>query len=93
MSAGCEETRELAADIALGIADGEERARALDHMADCPECRTRMERLSSVADELVLLAPGTEPPAGFEARAAENMRDAPPRPAWRRCASGGSGPR
>ena len=35
MSADCERLRELAPELALGIADGEERAWALEHLADC----------------------------------------------------------
>jgi hypothetical protein len=80
MNADCERIRELAAELALGIADGEDRARALEHLADCPGCRARLERLSSVADELLLLAPAHEPPAGFENRVGDAMRPAP-RPA------------
>ena len=64
----CERLHELAPEVALGIADGAERAWALEHIADCPECRSRVERLSSLADELLLIAPGVEPPSGFEAR-------------------------
>ena len=65
MSADCEHVRELAAELALGIADGEDRARALDQLAECPECRKTIEQLSSVADELLMLAPAEEPPPGF----------------------------
>ena len=79
MSADCEHVRELAAELALGIADGEDRARALDQLAECPECRKTIEQLSSVADELLLLAPAEEPPPGFEARVAETMRPTPAR--------------
>ena len=76
--------REIAAELALGIADGEDRARALDHLADCPACRARLERLSAVADELLLLAPASEPPAGFESRVAETMRPSRRRAGLRR---------
>jgi Putative zinc-finger len=62
----CEETRELLPELALGIADGEERARALEHVADCSDCRRELERLSAVSDELLVLAPEQEPPLGFE---------------------------
>jgi hypothetical protein len=62
----CEETHELLAEVALGIADGEERARVLEHVADCPDCRRALERESAVADELLVLAPEQEPPFGFE---------------------------
>jgi len=64
----CEEIRELASDIALGIADGEERAEALRHLSTCAECRRLVEELSEVTDGLLLLAPVQEPPVGFESR-------------------------
>jgi hypothetical protein len=69
----CEETRDLAAEIALGIADGEERAEALRHLSTCEECRRVVDRLSEVADDLLVVAPVEEPPAGFESRVVEAM--------------------
>jgi hypothetical protein len=77
----CERLRSLAAELALGIADGEERAWALEHLAGCSECRAEVERLAGVADELTLLAPPAEPPAGFEGRVVERLGTAPRRPA------------
>lgn len=64
----CEEARALAPELSLGIATGEERARVLHHLASCPDCRRLVSELSAVADELLLLAPAHEPPAGFESR-------------------------
>ena len=64
----CERLREIAPELALGIADGEDRARALEHLAGCATCRAHVERLAAVADELLVLAPSAEPPAGFEER-------------------------
>ena len=77
----CEEVRELAPELALGIADGEERAEALRHLSGCAECRRAVERLSQVTDELLTVAPVQEPPPGFESRVAEAMglRDRPSR--------------
>jgi hypothetical protein len=69
----CEEIRDLTAELALGIADGEERAEALRHLSTCAECRREVEQLSQVADELLLLSPVQEPPAGFESRVVEAM--------------------
>ena len=80
----CEETRDLAAEIALGIADGEERAEALRHLSTCGECRRVVEQLSQVADELLMLAPVQEPPAGFESRVVEAMALQEPAPRRRR---------
>lgn len=66
--ASCDEVRELAPELALGIASGEERARALAHIATCPACRRFISELSATADEVLLLAPQREPAAGFENR-------------------------
>ncbi len=69
----CEQIRDLAAEIALGIADGEERAEALRHLSTCAGCRQVVEELSQVADELLILAPVEEPPEGFESRVVERL--------------------
>jgi hypothetical protein len=73
----CRETRELAAELALGIADGKDRARVLEHLADCPDCRREVESLSALADELLVLGPAQEPPLGFELRVLRSLQ--PPR--------------
>jgi hypothetical protein len=73
----CDDVRRLAPELALGIADGAERAAALRHLAGCPECRRTLEELSELSDELLLLAPEHEPPAGFESRALARIH--PPR--------------
>jgi Putative zinc-finger len=75
----CERARELAPELALGIADGEERAEALEHLSRCPECRRYLEELSVSADELLLLAPAHEPPSGFEGRVLAQIT---PRRSW-----------
>jgi hypothetical protein len=82
----CNETRAIAPELALGIADGEERARALDHVAACPDCRRELEALSSLADELCELAPEREPPLGFELRVLGTLEPVRPqvRRTWRR---------
>ena len=64
---GCDQVRELAADLAIGIADGQERDAALRHAETCPGCRRLVAELSSVVDDLLLLAPSHEPPPGFTA--------------------------
>ena len=66
MNDRCQETREVLSELALGIADGAERATALEHVADCAECRRELERQSAIADGLLTLAPEQEPPIGFE---------------------------
>ncbi|HWM14911.1 MAG TPA: hypothetical protein VNO56_10550 [Gaiellaceae bacterium] len=73
----CHEIRGLAAELALGIADGEDRGRVLEHLADCADCRREVESLSALADELLVLAPEHEPPLGFELRVLRSLE--PPR--------------
>jgi hypothetical protein len=73
----CEETRALASELALGIADGAERAAALEHLAGCADCRRAVAELSEVTDELLLRAPEREPPPGFESRVLARLGPAP----------------
>jgi hypothetical protein len=83
MDPRCEEVRALAPELALGIVEGEERGRALEHLADCPDCRRRVEELAEVADQLLLLAPHREAPVGFESEVLDRVLPAP-RPRRRR---------
>lgn len=76
-SAECGHIRELAPELALGIVTGEERARALEHVAGCRECREVLARLSEVADGVLALAPPQEPPVGFESRVVERLARPP----------------
>lgn len=78
----CRDVGELASELALGIATAEERARSVEHLAGCASCRKRLDELSGVADDLLLLAPPHEPPIGFETRVLERIhssRQSPPR--------------
>src|SRR5262249_57581806 len=88
---GWEEVGGVAADLAIGIADGQERDDALRHAAGCAECRLLVSELSSVVDDLLLMAPAHEPPAGFAARTLARMSPSPPQP--RRRAARGPPPR
>jgi hypothetical protein len=65
---GCEAVQDAIVELALGIASGDERVRVLEHTSRCPSCRRLLRELSILGDELLLLAPEHEPPAGFELR-------------------------
>ena len=83
----CDEVRELAPELALGIVDGEERAEALRHLSACADCRRAVEEMTEVADDLLMVAPVQEPSAGFESRvvAAMGLAEEPSRrkrPRW-----------
>ncbi|HEY7875099.1 MAG TPA: zf-HC2 domain-containing protein [Actinomycetota bacterium] len=69
----CAQVRDLIPELAVGVASGEERARALQHLAHCSECRRELEQLAELADELLLLAPDREPPPGFESRVLDQL--------------------
>lgn len=76
----CDELADLAPEVALGTIDGEERAEALRHLATCGDCRRLVDSLTTVADELLMLAPVQEPPAGFESRVIDGFGFQPPAP-------------
>jgi hypothetical protein len=75
----CHEIRGLTAEVALGVADGEDRARVLEHVSECTDCRQELEDMTSLADELVVLAPEHEPPLGFELRTIRRLQPKPER--------------
>jgi hypothetical protein len=79
---GCEQVRELAPEVAIGIADGQERDAALRHAATCPDCRRLISELSGVVDDLLLLAPSHEPPPGFASRTAARISPPAVRRRW-----------
>jgi hypothetical protein len=86
-SSAHEETRGVAAELAMGVATGVERGRALSHLEGCHECRAYVAGLADARDELLLLAPEREPAAGFESRVLAHLIR-PARPArWRRILS------
>lgn len=79
----CQDCRALSAELALGVASGEERAHALAHIGSCPGCRTEVEEMSMAADAMLLLAPQVEPPIGFEARVMARVSRPRRRFSWR----------
>ena len=94
---GCAEFADVAAELALGVLTGRERARALAHLDWCDTCRENVRQLTVTGEELVGLLPAIEPPAGFETRAMERLGLATParlRPAIsaRRAAPAGNSP-
>jgi hypothetical protein len=62
----CDEVRDLLPELAADVADGDERAKALAHLAGCADCRRELDEMTTVVDRLVLLAPEHEPSPGFE---------------------------
>jgi len=60
------EVADLLAEVATGAASGPDRARVLRHLNTCGDCRRELEQLTRVADEVLLVAPERESPAGFE---------------------------
>ena len=83
--AACDEIRAAATELALGVLDGEERARVLEHTRGCSACRAHLDELAVVAQEILTAAPAHEPPPGFESRVLDALLPArPPARRWRR---------
>jgi hypothetical protein len=64
----CAELADVAAELALGVLTGRERAMAIAHLDQCDECREYVRQLMATGEELLELIPAAEPPAGFETR-------------------------
>jgi hypothetical protein len=65
---GCGDLAEVAAELALGVLTGRERAQAIAHLDRCDACREHVRQLTLTGEDLLGLLPGIEPPAGFETR-------------------------
>lgn len=76
----CLQCRGLAAELALNIVTGRERAAALAHLSRCDQCRRRVADLAQTADQLVELLPEIEPPSGFDQRTAARLPSPAPHP-------------
>jgi hypothetical protein len=79
----CDEFAQVAAELALGVLTGRERAAALAHLDGCESCRELVRELTMTGEELLGLLPSREPPAGFETRVLERIglsAPSPPRP-------------
>jgi hypothetical protein len=71
--ARCDAVYDELVELALGTLSGVERSSILGHVQECPRCREEADRLSSVADAILSLAPEVEPPPGFETRVFSRM--------------------
>jgi hypothetical protein len=64
----CAAFASVAAELALGVLTGRERAEALAHLDRCETCRAEVRELTLTGEELLGLMPAIEPPPGFETR-------------------------
>jgi hypothetical protein len=69
----CAEVQELAAELALDLLTGTERAAALAHLERCTACRSEVGSLTDVGEAVLSLAPEAEPSAGFEIRVLDRI--------------------
>ncbi|MGD0702020.1 MAG: zf-HC2 domain-containing protein [Trebonia sp.] len=86
----CDAFAGVAAELALGVLTGRERAAALAHLDTCESCRELVRELTMTGEELLALLPSREPPAGFETRVLDRIgvsASTRPQPGPRRRAS------
>jgi len=84
---GCHEFSDVAAELALGVLTGRERAQALAHLDHSASCREKVRELTATGEGLLGLLPSVEPPAGFEARVMDRLGLSAPAPSPARQAS------
>lgn len=80
----CAAFQDAAAELALGILTGPDRAAALKHTERCASCQAEVASLAAVADRLLDLVPARGAPEGFESRMAAAFRRSVPGQAARR---------
>jgi len=69
----CAELADVAAELALGVLTGRDRAVAIAHLDKCDACREDVRQLMATGEQLLELLPPAEPPAGFETRVLERL--------------------
>jgi len=69
----CAELANVAAELALGVLTGRERAEAVAHLDWCEDCREDVRQLMATGEGLLALLPEREPPAGFETRVLDRL--------------------
>jgi hypothetical protein len=69
----CAKFADMAAELALGVLTGRERAEALAHLDHCEACREHVRQLTVTGERLLGLLPTREPPPGFETRVMERL--------------------
>jgi hypothetical protein len=69
----CAELADVAAELALGVLTGRERAVAIAHLDTCDACREDVRQMMGAAERLRGLLPQAEPPAGFETRVLQRL--------------------
>src|SRR4051812_28570511 len=69
----CAMLADVAAELALGVLTGRERADAIEHLDRCEACREDVHKLMATGDEFLGLLPPAEPPAGFETRVLDRL--------------------
>lgn len=70
----CAETQERAAEFALGVLHGPERAEVIGHLEHCQVCAAQVADFARVVDGLTLIVPEAEPPVGFEEHVLRSIR-------------------
>jgi anti-sigma-K factor RskA len=80
-SMDCAEFGDVAAELALGVLTGRERADALEHLDHCDACREHVRQLTITGEQMLSLLPSSEPPPGFETRVLDRLGLEAPAPA------------
>ena len=87
----CDEFAEVAAELALGVLTGRERAAALAHLDGCESCREQVRELTMTGEELLALLPSpNRRPASRPGSSTGSVSRRPPRS---RSATAGGGQR
>ena len=73
MSVECTRFAELAPELALGLADSDQRSELIEHANACIGCQRYLDSLTFASEQLLTGAPEVEPPSGFETRVLDRI--------------------
>jgi hypothetical protein len=69
----CDRFADVAAELALGVLTGRERAEAVPQLDRCDACREDVRELTFTSEELLGLLPAAAPPPGFDSRVMSHL--------------------
>ena len=76
-SMSCAEFGDSAAELALGVLTGRERAEALAHLDHCEACREHVRQLTMTSEQMLGLLPTAEPPPPVRRQAPHHRATTP----------------
>lgn len=84
----CTDVEQRATEYALGLLPAGQAHYVDSHLRQCPACRTEIDDIRLLGDQLLDLVPDAEPPLGFDRKVLNRVCPHRPRVRWRIAVAG-----